>query len=116
MDFKENKDALNRDLEQFILTLNELLPRYTHLLSKQSLDKIEVTELGDIEHYLMEVNAKISEIKVTLEQDLFGNSLDTYFKIKREAFSGDKIAHRKYLRMREVIEDVIIGGNTFLMN
>ena len=116
MDFKDSKDALNRDLERFINTLNELLPRYTFLLSKDFLEREEVSELGDIEHFLMDVNAKISEIKVTLEQDLFGNSLDTYFKVKREAVLGDKNARTKYLRMREVIEDVIIGGNTFLMN
>ena len=72
MDFKANKDSLNRELEKFLSMLEDLLPRYSALLRKKNISKLELTELGEIEHYLIEVNAKISSIKGKLEEDLFG--------------------------------------------
>ncbi len=101
MNFRQNKDALNRELEQFIATLNELLPRYSKLLRKPVLSNDELGELGDIEYFLLEVNTKISEIKNMLEHDLFGHSLDTYYKLKREALEGEVVSQLKYNRMRE---------------
>lgn len=116
VDFKENKDALNRELEQFISILNELLPRYTQLLRKRNISPKELKELGDIEHFLIEVNSKISEIKSMLEQDLFGHSLDIYYKLKAKALVGDIVAKQKLDRMRESFDDSLKGGNMFVWN
>lgn len=69
-DFKENKRQLDKELEQFIALLNQLLPQYHSLLKKKNLDQDELKKLGEIEHYLIGVNSKIMEIKGKLEQDL----------------------------------------------
>lgn len=116
MNFKQNKDDLNRELEQFISTLNELLPRYSYLLRKTAISSEEITELGDIEHFLIEVNSKITEIKNMLEQDLFGHSLDVYYKLKHKALYGDFVAQKKFTRMREAFEEALKDGTMIVMN
>jgi len=116
MNFKQNKDDLNRELEQFISTLNELLPRYSYLLRKSAISSEEITELGDIEHFLIEVNSKITEIKNMLEQDLFGHSLDVYYKLKHKALYGDFVAQKKFTRMREAFEEALKDGTMIVMN
>lgn len=116
MSFDDNKNALNKELEQFILLLNELLPRYSMLLKKKTLSREELTELGDIEHYLIEVNSKITEIKNMLDQDLFGHSLDIYYKLKAKAIVGDPMAKQKLDRMRESLGESLRGGDLFIWN
>ncbi len=116
MDFKANKESLNRELEKFLTMLEELLPRYSSLLRKKNISKLELTELGDIEHYLIEVNAKISSIKGKLEDDLFGHSLDIYYKLKRKARLGDKIAAAKLDKMKEIFEESLSGGSLIIWN
>lgn len=116
MDFNQNKDALNRELEQFISILNELLPRYSQLLRKRTISPTELKELGDIEHFLIEVNSKITEIKNMLEQDLFGHSFDIYYKLKAKALVGDIHAKQKLDRMRKSFDDSLKGGNMFIWN
>ena len=86
--FKENKRELDKELERFVTLLNQLLPHYHTLLKKKELSPDELQRLGDIEHYLLGVNAKIMDIKGKLEQDLFGQSLDTYYKLKENAKKG----------------------------
>lgn len=115
-DFKQNKAALNRELERFMTILDDLLPRYSLLLDKDNISSSELTELGEIEHYLIEVNAKISTIKNMLEQDLFGHSLDVFYKLKVKAKQGDNDAQAKLDRMREVFEDSLKSGNIFVWN
>ena len=73
-DFSHNKEELNRELERFIQTLNEVLPRYSSLLKKTNVTKEELAELGEIEHFLIGMNYQISEIKERIEQDLFGHT------------------------------------------
>lgn len=115
-DFKQSKEDLNRELKQFISNLDELLPRYSFLLKKKNISKNELTELGEIEHYLIEVNAQISEIKNMLEKDLFGHSLDVYYKLKKEAKSGDTVAKAKLERMRSTFEESLKGGSILNWN
>jgi hypothetical protein len=115
-DFKQSKEALNKELEQFISILDELLPRYSLLLRKKEISKEELTELGEVEHYLIEVNAKISAIKNMLEQDLFGHSLDIYYKLKEKAKNGDAVAKAKLERMRDSFEESIKGGMLYNWN
>lgn len=115
-DFSQNKENLNRELEQFISTLNALLPHYSILLKKQSLSNPEIKELGDIEHFLIEINAKITEIKNMLEHDLFGHSLDYYYKIKEKAIRGDYEAKLKLEKLREAFNESLRGDTLLLWN
>ncbi len=108
-DFSKNKDNLNRELEQFIRTLNTLLPRYSLLLKKPKLDPKEIKELGEIEHFLIEINGKISEIKNMLEHDLFGHSIDYYYQTKRKAQNGDFEAKLKLEKLREAFNESLKG-------
>ena len=80
-DFGDNKQELDEELDRFITLLNQLLPHYHSLLKKDTLDNAELNRLGEIEHYLIGVNSKIMEIKGKLEQDLFGRTLDTYYRL-----------------------------------
>lgn len=115
-EFQQNKDALNRELEHFISKLNEVLPRYTALLNKVGVTAAEVSELGELEHFLIELNYKISEVKHRLEQDLFGHSLATYFKLKKKSAEGDPYASMKVDRMRKVFEESLRSGNIINWN
>jgi len=116
MDFRANKDALNKELEHFISLLEKMLPHYAVLLRKSDITAIELKELGDIEHFLIDVNAKISVIKGKLEQDLFGHSLDTYYKLKAKASKGDEVSAAKLKTMREIFEESLEGGSLINWN
>jgi hypothetical protein len=105
MDFNQNKRILNRELEQFVEILGELLPQYTRLIKKNSLDTDELKELGEIEHFLIEVNSKINAIKNMLDQDLFGHSLDLYYKYKEIANKGDLVAKQKLDRLKNFFNE-----------
>lgn len=109
MDFNENKKTLNRELEQFLGILNELLPRYSNLIKKDNINSVELKELGEIEHFLIEVNSKIAEIKDMLDQNLFGHSLDLYYKYKEKAKLGDVNAQQKLNRLREFFNESLKG-------
>lgn len=115
-DFRQTKEELNRELKRFMAILDELLPRYSLLLEKKNISQEEVTELGDIEHYLIEVNSKITGIKSMLEQDLFGHSLDVYYKLKAKAKAGDQVAKVKFERMKISFEESLKSGNILIWN
>ncbi len=105
MDFNQNKKTLNSELEQFSGILNELLPRYNKLINKTNINSLELKELGDIEHFLIEVTAKISSLKDMLDQNLFGHSLDLYYKFKEKALKGDVSAQLKLERLRNFFDE-----------
>lgn len=109
MDFNDNKKTLNQELERFLATLNELLPRYSKLIEKDNIQLIELKELGEIEHFLIEVNSRISEIKNLLDQNLFGHSLDLYYKYKAEAKKGSVIAQQKQERLLNFFNESLKG-------
>jgi len=115
-DFKSNRKELDEELEKFMRLLEELLPHYHYLLRKPELSQDELTRLGEIEHYLIGVNAKILEIKKRLEQDLFGQSLHTYYKTKQEAFSGNPNAKLKLERMRDAFAEALQTGEIMNFN
>jgi len=100
MDFNQNKKTLSRELEQFSEILNQLLPRYTKLITTSKITTEQLKELGDIEHFLLDVTAKITELKHLLDQNLFGHSLDLYYKYKEKASLGDVSAQLKLERLR----------------
>ncbi len=115
-DFKNNKELLSKELERFTSILVEVLPHYSALLKKENLSNPELTELGEIEHFLIEVNGKITAIKNLLEQDLFGHSLDIYYKLKLKANSGDSSAKAKLDRLRTTFEDSFTSGSMINWN
>jgi hypothetical protein len=115
-DFKLNKAALNKELEQFMLILDELLPRYSILFEKKNITQQELKELGDLEHYLIEVNAKITAIKNMLEQDLYGSSFDAYYKLKTKSKRGDATATAKLERINDNFEKLFKEGAIFNWN
>lgn len=114
--FSENRDEINRELEQFINTLGEVLPRYSSLLKKIHMDDKELKELGEIEHFLIEINAKITEIKNMLEHDLFGHSIDYYYKLKSKAIAGDLEAKIKLDRLRDAFTESLKGDTLMIWN
>lgn len=114
--FEQSKETLNRELKKLVGTLNDMLPRYTLLLNKVDMTKEEIEELGEIEHFLIGLNSKISDIKERLQQDLFGHTLDRYYKLKPAAESGDKEAKIKIDRLKKVFEEELEKGQIILWN
>lgn len=104
MDFRSFQNELNKELDQFTKLLNISLPRYSELVKKQNITNMELKELGDLEYFLIEINSKITELKKQLDHDLFGLSLDLYYKLKRKAEAGDLKAARKVLIMRNAFD------------
>lgn len=115
-DFKNNKELLNKELERFASILEKVLPHYSALLKKEHLSNPELTELGEIEYFLIEVNGKISALKSMLEQDLFGHSLDIYYKLKLKAKAGDISAKAKLDLLRETFQDSFTAGSMINWN
>ena len=116
MSFEKHKHLLNQELDQFNVILGEILPRYVYLVRKDDCSKEELKELGEIEHYLIEVNSKISSIKNRLDQDLFGETMDLYYKVKAEAIKGDPFAQKKFDRLRSSLHASIKGDKFFNWN
>lgn len=114
--FKENRKELDEELERFIALLNQLLPHYHFLLKKEDLDDDELNRLGEIEHYLIGVNAKIMEIKGKLEQDLFGQSLDIYYRLKDSAYEGNPKSKLKLEKMRDTFAEALKSGDLINYN
>jgi hypothetical protein len=115
-DFKEQQGALDKELERFIELLNQLLPKYNSLLKKENLDKNELVRLGEIEAYLLSVNSKIMKIKGELEQNLFGKSLDTYYKLKSQAIEGNPQSRLKMEKMRDAFSEALQAGDIINLN
>jgi hypothetical protein len=114
--FKENRKELDEELERFIALLNQLLPHYHFLLKKTDPNEDEINRLGEIEHYLIGVNSKIMEIKGKLEQDLFGQSIDTYYKLKLSAYEGNPHSKLKLEKMRDTFIQALKKGDLINYN
>jgi hypothetical protein len=116
MGFKEQQAAIQRELDRFIDLLSVLLPRYSKLLKRDDLNEQELHELGEMEHFLIGVNGRISEIKQLLEEDVFGHSIDYYYKLKHKAMKGDESAARKMLKLKETFNESLQGGTMIHWN
>lgn len=116
MSFERHKQLLNRELDQFNALLGELLPRYVMLVRKENCTSEELKELGEIEHYLIEVNSKIANIKNRLDQDLFGETMDLYYKVKAEAEKGDPKAKKKFDQLKASFHSSVKGDVFFNWN
>lgn len=111
MNFNQHIEALNFELDKFVHLLNKTLPRYSELIKKKEISSTELKELGEIEYHLIELNGKISEIKNQLEHDLFGLSLDLFYKLKKRASKGDSEAEKKVQTMREAFIKSLQGNH-----
>ena len=116
MGFDENKKLLNQELEQFNSILNEILPRYLTLMKKKEVTPEEEKELGDIEHYLIEVNGKITEIKTKLDQDLFGEKMNHYYEKRRGIMQNDDESQERLEKLRKHFIQSIQGDAIFNWN
>lgn len=116
MGLKEQQAAIERELERFMDLLSSMLPRYSKLLKQANLSDEELNELGEIEHFLIGVTGRISEIKRKLEQDVFGHSLDAYYKTKMKAQLGDLNAIKKLKKLRETFSHSLHSGGMIVWN
>ncbi|MFN5415728.1 MAG: hypothetical protein ACK5B9_01640 [Flavobacteriia bacterium] len=116
MDFKTYQEQLNIELDRFTKLLNISLPRYTDLIKKVDISDTELQELGELEYLLIEINGKIAEIKKQLDHDLFGLSLDLYYKLKHKALKGDTKAARKIIIMRKAFDKSLKGNDIINWN
>lgn len=116
MEFEKNKELLNRELDQFNAILGRILPRYIELVHRDELSDKESSELGNIEHYLIEINSKIAEIKYKLDHDLFGERLDYYYQVKEKASQGDVAAQKKFKQLRQSFKDSLKDDTFFNWN
>ena len=116
MGLEESKRILNQELDQFNSILGEILPRYITLMKKKNATPAEEQELGDIEHFLIEVNAKIAEIKNKLDQDLFGETMNHYYEAKQAAQEGDVEAQKRLVKLRKVFLESVQGEDFFNWN
>ena len=116
MDFKKHKETLNQELDQFNSILGEILPRYVYLVHKKDSSTDETKELGDIEHFLIEINSKIASIKNRLDQDLFGETMQMYYRLKEEAKNGDVSSKKRLDKLRNTLHNSIKGDTYFNWN
>ena len=116
MDFQGKRLRLMEEMNKFTSLLNEVLPYYTSLLEKNNLASSELSELGEIEYYLIELNAKISEIKRALNHELFGLTMDSYYKNKEKALLGDKMAQKKMEAIRTKLIEAMNSDLHYVWN
>ncbi len=114
--FEYNKHEMNREMDRFMALLNNMLPRYSALLRKKNMSHDDVTELGELEHYLIELNSKIIQIKNRLQNDLFGETIDTYYQLKIKAKNGDEMAKSEVNKLRKVYLAALQAGNIICWN
>jgi hypothetical protein len=98
MGLKEQQAAIQRELDRFNPTEEQLV------------------ELGELEHFLIGVTARVTDLKQILDQDVFGQSLDVYFKLKEKASRGDEQASKKLNRLRDTFHRSINEGGIIHWN
>jgi hypothetical protein len=116
MGFNEQRLAIQRELDRITHEMNVLIPRYTLLLKRANLSQDELEELGEMEHFLFGLTNQISEMKAQLEHDVYGNSTDFYFKLKKAAQNGDAVAQKKLEKLRETFHDSLQNSGIISWN
>ncbi len=115
-EFKYRKQEMDREIDRFVELLNDILPRYSSLLRKKDMSHEEVTELGELEHYLIELNTKILDIKNKIQNDLFGQTIDTYYRLKIKAENGDEVAKSQMRKLKRIYLDALVAGSIICWN
>ena len=116
MEFDKHKELLNKELDHFTRMISDILPRYLELMRKTDISDEENKELGELEHFLIEVNSKIADIKTKLDHDLFGETINEYYKVKGQAKLGDLAAKKRLESLRNSLSDSIKGDLFFNWN
>jgi len=116
MGYKEQQAAIQKELDRFTDLLEVLLPRYNKLLQKKRLDPDELSELGELEHFLIGVSGRITAIKQSLEEDVFGHSLQQLYKEKNKAEKGDINALKKFEKLKKSFSDALKDGDIMNWN
>lgn len=116
MSFEKHKEILNRELDRVNTTLSEILERYLVLIKKQDITDEELSELGEIEHGLIEINSKMAAIKKRLDENLFGETMNQYYLLKSKAKKGDLNAKKKLDQLRSTITDSVSDDTFFNWN
>ena len=76
----------------------------------------EKHELDNTEQFLLEINTKIAKIKNTLYQDLFGETMNLYYRVKAKANLGDLNSKMHLERLRTKLQTSIEGDHFFNWN
>ena len=91
---------LRGNIESLINELNKMAPRYHKLKAKDMLSDAERKELGEIEYFLIEISPQLERVKNLINQDLYGMSVDFYYKLKMKAQNGDIDAKKMIDKLR----------------
>ncbi len=116
MGLDQSKNRIEEELNLFISQLNDLLPRYEYLVRKKELSNQELKELGEVEYLLLDLNAKISAIKNDLDHQLFGNFLDSYYRLKQKVKSGDIKSDKKLMQLKTLYGDILNSNDYLIWN
>lgn len=100
-DFDKYMSNLRFDIERVLDQIKSLLPKYAELKSKSNLSPLEKKELGDIEYILIEASPGIEELHNLIKKDVFGTTLDHYYKTKELAKNGNIRAKEELDRLRK---------------
>jgi hypothetical protein len=107
---------LNKELDEFHFVLGQILPRYLELMKKKCKTPEEKYELDNTEQTLLEINTKIAKIKNKLYQDLFGETINLYYRVKAKANLGDLNSKIHLDRLRAKLQTSIEGDHFFNWN
>lgn len=116
MEFEKHKRQLNAELDHFTKLISEILPRYLELMRKKEITPEETKELGELEHFLIEINSKVADIKNKLDHDLFGETINEYYKVKNLALKGDANAKKRFETLKSTLKESIKGDLFFNWN
>jgi hypothetical protein len=116
MESDEQKRRLNKELDEFNFVLSQILPRYLELIKKENISPEEEKELSNTEHSLLEINTKVAEIKSMLDQDLFGETINLYYRVKGKAKTGDLNSKLHLDQLRIKFQTLMEGDYFFNWN
>jgi hypothetical protein len=111
---KETQQKMNYEMEQFTSIIQQLLPKYIALVEKPTLSLQETYELGEIEYSLVEINDKLNCIREQITRNLFGYSLDNYYKLKK--YFVDSNLEMKLNHLKKTFESEIREGDIIIWN
>ena len=111
-----NNENLLRHLSNLELALTDVIPKYLELVARDKLNKQELTELGELEYFLMEIDSRIKQITQMLEQQLYGSTMERMLTMKAKARSGSMTAKLKYDEMRKNFQEMLSSGVIFEWN
>lgn len=116
MESNVNHESLQRHLRNLEQEMYEVIHRYIALMMKENPEKKDLSDLGELEYFLIAMDARIRHISYILEQELFGTSMERLLQMKNKAKAGNLIAKLKYDEMRKGFQDSLNAGVIFSLN